>query len=56
VGANLKITCLNTGAIVLLKARVLIDDNAMVEVVTAQDGTPVDTITFTRSARNNSAG
>jgi hypothetical protein len=44
---NLKITCLNTGAIVLLKARyVLIDDSTMVEVVTAQDGTPVDTIIF----------
>jgi hypothetical protein len=44
---NLKITCLNTGAIVLLKARyVLIDDSTMVEVVTAQDGTPVDTIVF----------
>jgi hypothetical protein len=44
---NLKITCLNTGAIVLLKARyVLIDESTMVEVVTAQDGTPVDTIIF----------
>jgi hypothetical protein len=44
---NLKITCLNTGAIVLLKARyVLIDDSTMVEVVTAQDSTPVDTIIF----------
>ena len=44
---NLKISCLNTGAVVLLKARyVLIDDSTMVEVVTAQDGTPVDTIVF----------
>jgi hypothetical protein len=44
---NLKITCLNTGAVVLLKARyALIDDSVMVEVVTAQDGTPVDTIVF----------
>jgi hypothetical protein len=44
---NLKITCLNTGAVVLLKASyVLIDDGLMVEVVTAQDGTPVDTIVF----------
>jgi hypothetical protein len=44
---NLKITCLNTGAIVLLKGRyVVIDDSTMVEVVTAQDGTPVDTIIF----------
>jgi hypothetical protein len=44
---NLKITCLNTGVIVLLKARyVLIDDSTMVEVVTAQDGTPVDMIIF----------
>jgi hypothetical protein len=44
---NLKITCFNTGAVVLLKARyVLIDDSVMTEVVTAQDGTPVDTIIF----------
>jgi hypothetical protein len=44
---NLKISCLNTGAVVLLKASyVLIDDGLMVEVVTAQDGTPVDTIVF----------
>jgi hypothetical protein len=44
---NLKITCLNTGAVVLLKASyILIDDGLMVEVVTAQDGTPVDTIVF----------
>jgi hypothetical protein len=44
---NLKITCFNTGAVVLLKASyVLIDDGVMVEVVTAQDGTPVDTIIF----------
>src|SRR4029453_3849370 len=39
---NLKITCFNTGAVVLLKARyVLIDDSGMTEVGTAQDGTPV---------------
>jgi hypothetical protein len=44
---NLKITCFNTGAVVLLKASyVLIDDSVMTEVVTAQDGTPVDTIIF----------
>ncbi|HEY7322433.1 MAG TPA: hypothetical protein VIE89_33120 [Candidatus Binatia bacterium] len=44
---NLKITCFNTGAVVLLKARyVLIDDGVMAEVTTAQDGTPVDTIIF----------
>ena len=44
---NLKITCFNTGAVVLLKASyVLIDDSVMAEVVTAQDGTPVDTIIF----------
>ena len=44
---NLKITCFNTGAVVLLKASyVLIDDGMMAEVVTAQDGTPVDTIIF----------
>jgi hypothetical protein len=46
---NLKITCFNTGAVVLLKASyVLNDDNVMTEVVTAQDGTPVDTIIFHR--------
>jgi hypothetical protein len=44
---TLQITCLNTDAVVLLKASyVLIDDGLMVEVVTAQDGTPVDTIVF----------
>jgi hypothetical protein len=46
---NLQITCFNTGAVVLLKARyVLIDDGVMAEVTTAQDGTPVDTIIFHR--------
>jgi hypothetical protein len=44
---NLKIKCFNTGDVVLLKASyVLIDDNVMTEVTTAQDGTPVDTIMF----------
>jgi hypothetical protein len=44
---NLKIICFNTDAVVSLKARyVLIDDGVMAEVVTAQDGTPVDTIIF----------
>jgi hypothetical protein len=44
---NLKITCFNTGDVVLLKASyTLIDDSVMTEVVTAQDGTPVDTIIF----------
>jgi hypothetical protein len=44
---NLKITCFNTGDVVLLKASyVLIDDSVMTEVTTAQDGTPVDTIIF----------
>ena len=44
---NLKITCFNTGNDVLLKASyTLIDDSVMTEVVTAQDGTPVDTIIF----------
>jgi hypothetical protein len=44
---NLKITCFNTDDVVLLKASyVLIDDNVMTEVTTAQDGTPVDTIIF----------
>jgi hypothetical protein len=46
---NLQITCFNTSAVVLLKARyVLIDDGVMAEVTTAQDGTPVDTIIFHR--------
>ena len=44
---NLKITCFNTGDVVLLKASyTLIDDSVMTEVVTAQDGTPVNTIIF----------
>ena len=44
---NLKITCFNTGDVALLKASyTLIDDSVMTEVVTAQDGTPVDTIIF----------
>ena len=44
---NLKITCFNTGDVVLLKASyTLIDDNVITEVTTAQDGTPVDTIIF----------
>src|SRR5262245_36766240 len=44
---NFKITCFNTDVIVPLKASyVLIDDNVMTEVTTAQDGTPVDTIIF----------
>jgi hypothetical protein len=44
---NLNITCFNSGAVVRLKASyVLIDDNVMTEVTTAQDGTPVDTIIF----------
>lgn len=44
---NLKITCFNTGDVVLLKASyTLINDSVMTEVVTAQDGTPVDTIIF----------
>jgi len=46
---NLKITCFNTDDVVLLKASyTLIDDSVMTEVVTAQDGTPVDTIIFHR--------
>jgi hypothetical protein len=50
---NFKITCFNTGAVVLLKARyVLIDDGVMAEVVTAQDGTAVDTIIFHRVGEN----
>jgi hypothetical protein len=44
---NLNITCFNSGAVVRLKASyVLIDDNVMTEVTTAQDDTPVDTIIF----------
>jgi hypothetical protein len=44
---NFKITCFNTGDVVLLKASyTLIDDNVITEVTTAQDGTPVDTIIF----------
>ena len=39
---NLKITCFNTGDVVLLKASyVLIDDSVMIEVSTTQDGSPV---------------
>src|SRR5262249_39589254 len=44
---NLKIACFYTGDVVLLKASyTLIDGSVMSEVVTAQDGTPVDTIIF----------
>ena len=44
---NLKLTCFNTGDVVLLKASyTLIDDSVMTEVLTAQDGSPVDTIIF----------
>ena len=44
---DVKLTCFNTGATVMLKVKyVLIDDSAMTEFLTDQNGTPIDTIIF----------
>jgi hypothetical protein len=50
--SNLKLTCFNTGALVLLKARYqLVSESVMVEILTTQDGAPVDTIIFHKVSR-----
>jgi hypothetical protein len=42
---NLRISCFNNGAEVILRARYeLVSDGLMIEVATLQDGTPVSTI------------
>jgi hypothetical protein len=51
--SNLKLTCFNNGSTVMLRARYeLMSDNVMVEVLTAQDGSPVDRIVFHKVSKD----
>jgi hypothetical protein len=46
---NLKLACFNTGAVVNLKVKyVLMDENVMLEILTSQEGAPLDKIIFHR--------
>ena len=50
---NLKLSCFGNGALVLLRARYeLISETAMVETLTAQDGSPVDRIVFHKISKD----
>jgi hypothetical protein len=49
---NFKLACLNTGAVVLLKARYeLIDDSLMIEHITTQAGAEVQSMPLHRLSR-----
>jgi hypothetical protein len=49
---NFTLTCLNSGAVVLLKARYeLIDDSLMIEHITTQEGAGVQTMPLHRVSR-----
>ncbi len=50
---NLKLSCFGNGALVLLRARYeLISETAMVETLTAQDGSPVTRIVFHKISKD----